>query len=78
MAINHVYGPILSFVDILDARETSLVTIAALVPQDVQPQLRGHVKGAVANGATAAEVAAALEISQRVVVFCKSLQSFVF
>lgn len=46
----HVYGPLLSFDDILDAKETSLVIIACLVPQDVNPQLWGHMKGAVNVG----------------------------
>ena len=46
----HVYGPLLSFTGALTAQETSLVVIASLVPQDVNPQLRGHLKGALNIG----------------------------
>ncbi|CAI7190213.1 BBT_collapsed_G0031120.mRNA.1.CDS.1 [Saccharomyces cerevisiae] len=46
----HVYGPLFAFDEILSAQETSLVIIASLVPQDVNPQLRGHLKGALNIG----------------------------
>lgn len=46
----HVYGPLFAFDEILSAQETSLMIIASLVPQDVNPQLRGHLKGALNIG----------------------------
>ncbi|GME91522.1 hypothetical protein B5S28_g4981 [[Candida] boidinii] len=48
-AIQNVYAPLLSYTDILSAQETSLVIVACLVPQDVNPQLKGHLKGALNN-----------------------------
>lgn len=66
--IKHEYGPLLSFTKILGAKETSLVVVATLVPQDVNPQLKGHLKGAVNNGASVEEVNSvrdlAIELSQ--------------
>jgi alkylhydroperoxidase/carboxymuconolactone decarboxylase family protein YurZ len=50
------YGYILSPTGVLNAAETSYVVLAALVPQDVNPQLKGHLVGAVNNGATREEV----------------------
>ncbi|KAI9652439.1 MAG: hypothetical protein M1831_006782 [Alyxoria varia] len=38
------------------AAETSFVLIAALIPQDVNPQLKGHLKGAVNCGASMEQV----------------------
>ncbi|QLG71444.1 hypothetical protein HG535_0B04860 [Zygotorulaspora mrakii] len=48
--MEHVYGPLLSCDDILSKQETSFIVIASLVPQDVNPQLRGHLKGALNIG----------------------------
>lgn len=62
-AINHVYGPLLSYTDILSPKETSLVVVACLIPQDVNPQLKGHLKGALNNGATKDEVDAVRAMS---------------
>ncbi|RCK63162.1 hypothetical protein Cantr_09826 [Candida viswanathii] len=56
-AYHHVYTPLLSFTDIIGAKETSLCVVACLIPQDVNPQLKGHLKGAVNNGATKEEIA---------------------
>ncbi|KAH0613065.1 uncharacterized protein H6S33_009445 [Morchella sextelata] len=53
-----LYAHVLSNTAVLGARDTSLLVVAGLVPQDVDPQLRGHVKGAVTNGATERQVAA--------------------
>lgn len=52
----HVYAPLLSFTKIISAKETSLCVVACLIPQDVNPQLKGHLKGAVNNGATKEEL----------------------
>lgn len=50
------YGYILSPTGVLDPAETSYVVLAALVPQDVNPQLKGHLVGALNNGASRDEV----------------------
>ncbi|RCK64173.1 hypothetical protein Cantr_10578 [Candida viswanathii] len=55
-AYHHVYAPLLSDTDIIGAKDTSLCIIACLLPQDVNPQLEGHLKGAVHNGASKEEI----------------------
>ena len=64
-----VYGHLLSNVRILSAAETSFVLIAALIPQDVNPQLKGHLRGAVNNGATSDEVRA---VRETVIQICEA------
>lgn len=61
-----MYGYILSNTSVLTAAETSFVLIAGLIPQDVNPQLKGHLKGAINNGATFEEVRAVRDIVIRV------------
>jgi alkylhydroperoxidase/carboxymuconolactone decarboxylase family protein YurZ len=51
-----VYGYILSNTSVLSAAETSFVLIAALIPQDVNPQLKGHLRGALNGGASVEQV----------------------
>ncbi|RDW71293.1 hypothetical protein BP6252_07856 [Coleophoma cylindrospora] len=63
------YAYVLSNVNILNHRETSFVLIAALVPQDVNPQLKGHLKGALNGGASVEEVKAIRSI---VISVCKA------
>lgn len=53
---HHVYSPLLSFTDILSKKETSMTVVSILIPQDVNPQLKGHLKGALNAGATKAEL----------------------
>lgn len=53
---HHVYSPLLSYTDILSAKETSMTVISILMPQDVNPQLKGHLKGALNVGATKDEL----------------------
>jgi alkylhydroperoxidase/carboxymuconolactone decarboxylase family protein YurZ len=55
-AFQHVYAPLLSFTDILSARETSMCVVACLIPQDVLPQLKGHWKGAQNVGVSKEEL----------------------
>ena len=57
-----LYSYILSNTKVLTAKETSFVLIAGLIPQDVNPQLKGHLKGAINNGATLEEVRAVRSI----------------
>jgi alkylhydroperoxidase/carboxymuconolactone decarboxylase family protein YurZ len=61
-----MYGYLLSNTRILSATESSFVLVAGLVPQDVNPQLKGHLKGAINNGATVEEVRAVREIALRI------------
>jgi len=53
-----MYGYILSNTNVLSPSESSFVLIAGLIPQDVNPQLKGHLKGALNGGATVEEVRA--------------------
>lgn len=69
-ALNHVYGPLLSFTGIIGPKDTSLVVIASLIPQDVNPQLKGHLKGALNNGATKEEVMQVRELSILIAKWC--------
>ena len=69
-ALDHVYGPLLSYTGILGPKETSFVVIACLVPQDVNPQLKGHLKGALNNGATVDEVMSVREMSMLISSWC--------
>jgi alkylhydroperoxidase/carboxymuconolactone decarboxylase family protein YurZ len=51
-ALYHLYGPTLGETSVLDARETSLLTVAALMITNIPLQLVGHSHGALHNGAT--------------------------
>lgn len=55
-AFYNVYSPVLSFSDVLGAKETSFCVISALIPQDVNPTLKGHLKGALNVGGTREEI----------------------
>lgn len=57
-----MYGYLLSNVQVLDELETSWVLVAGLIPQDVNPQLKGHLRGALNHGATKEEVRAVREV----------------
>ncbi|RNJ54939.1 hypothetical protein D7B24_009121 [Verticillium nonalfalfae] len=61
-----MYGHILSNTRILSAPETSFVLIAGLIPQDVNPQLKGHLRGALNAGASKEEVAAVRDLVIRI------------
>jgi len=61
-----MYGYVLSNTNVLSQAESSFVLIAGLIPQDVNPQLKGHLKGALNGGATVDEVKAVREIVIRI------------
>ncbi|EHA57207.1 hypothetical protein MCOR02_004179 [Pyricularia oryzae] len=61
-----VYGYLLSNTAVLTPAETSFVLIAGLIPQDVNPQLKGHLKGALNGGATVDEVKAVRNIAMAI------------
>ncbi|KAG8354604.1 hypothetical protein FVEN_g7599 [Fusarium venenatum] len=56
------YGYVLSNTDVLTPAETSFVLIASLIPQDVNPQLKGHLRGALNGGASEDEVRAVRDV----------------
>ncbi|KAF3016557.1 hypothetical protein E8E14_012551 [Neopestalotiopsis sp. 37M] len=60
------YGHVLSNTRILSPTETSFVLIAGLIPQDVNPQLKGHLRGALNGGATVEQVRAVREVTQMI------------
>ncbi|KAL9083710.1 MAG: hypothetical protein Q9159_005610 [Coniocarpon cinnabarinum] len=53
-----MYGYLLSNESVLGKKATSFCLIAGLVPLDVGPQLKGHLRGASNNGASLEEVRA--------------------
>ncbi|RPB01374.1 hypothetical protein L873DRAFT_1827230 [Choiromyces venosus 120613-1] len=61
-----IYGHVLSNAEVIGARDTSFCLVAGLIPQDVNPQLKGHLRGALNNGATAEEVMAVREVVLRI------------
>lgn len=68
--IENVYSPLLSFNQVLTPSETSLVVIASLVPQDVNPQLKGHLKGAINSGIPIDKVQAARDMAVEIGGWC--------
>lgn len=68
--IEDVYSPLLSFNEILTPNETSLVVIASLIPQDVNPQLKGHLKGAVNSGVAISKLKSARDMSILISKWC--------
>ncbi|KAH3681419.1 hypothetical protein WICPIJ_007617 [Wickerhamomyces pijperi] len=54
--LTNTYGVLLSYSEILSPKETSLLILCCLIPQDVNPQLKGHLKGAVNNGCSREEI----------------------
>lgn len=67
---NHEYGPLLSYFGVLTPRETCLGVVASLVPQDVNPQLKGHLHGAWNNGASVDEVNSVRDLSLEISKWC--------
>lgn len=61
-----MYGYILSNTEVLNARESSYVLLAGLIPQDVNAQLRGHLQGARNHGSSTEEVLAVREVILRI------------
>ncbi|KAI5951231.1 hypothetical protein KGF54_004305 [Candida jiufengensis] len=53
---NHIYSYLLSYNEILTVKKTSLAIIACLIIQDVPPQLKGHLKGALNIGTSKEEI----------------------
>lgn len=48
--VKNIYGDILSFHNIIDGPVTCLIVISSLIPMDVNPQLRGHLRSALNFG----------------------------
>lgn len=68
--LTHAYGALLSYSGILSPSETSLLILCCLIPQDVNPQLKGHLKGAVNNGCTKGEIEQGRELGILVSSWC--------
>ncbi|KAI7781217.1 carboxymuconolactone decarboxylase [Diaporthe eres] len=66
LAVRLAYGYLLSTTSVLSEAETSFVMIAGLVPQDVNPQLKGHLRGALNGGASVEQVRAVRQVSIQV------------
>lgn len=66
----HCYGPLFSYDKILSVPETSMVVIASLVPQDVNPQLKGHLRGALNVGCDFETIEAVRTLSILVSEWC--------
>ena len=64
-----MYGYLLSNTSVLDAQESSFVLLAGLIPQNVQAQLKGHLKGARNHGASIEEVRA---VQEAIVRLCEA------
>lgn len=63
-AIAEGYGRVLSR-PVLDARQRSLCIVAALIPMDVTPQLKGHVQGALNTGSNMEQLWKLLDLVSR-------------
>lgn len=63
-AIVEGYGRVLSR-PLLEPRQRSLCIVAALIPLDVAPQLKGHVQGALNTGSTADQLWKLLDVVSR-------------
>ncbi|KAI9266454.1 hypothetical protein BDA99DRAFT_505687 [Phascolomyces articulosus] len=56
VAINQLYGPVVSHTSVLSGKESSLILVTGLKAQDIALQLRGHAWGAIHQGATRDEL----------------------
>ena len=63
-AIVEGYGRVLSR-DVLNPRTRSLCIVAALIPMDVSPQLKGHVQGALNTGSNIEQMWKLLDLVSR-------------
>ena len=59
-------GYILSNTNVLSAKESSYCLIAGLIPLDVNMQLKGHLQGALNNGASVEEIRAVRDVVVRI------------
>ncbi|CCH61815.1 hypothetical protein TBLA_0F02760 [Henningerozyma blattae CBS 6284] len=68
--IKHTYGPLFSFNKILNEKEKCLIIVSALVPQDVDAQLYGHLKGALNAGCDKEVVSLIQDMSIMISTWC--------
>ena len=61
------YSYILSNTKVLSARESSLALLAGLIPQDVNAQLKGHLRGALNHGSSIEEIKA---VRKAIITIC--------
>ena len=67
-ALHHLYGPLLSEGAILTPRETSLIVVTGTFAMCVPSQLRGHIYGALHNGAVKVDIE---RLYNTVLLFCR-------
>lgn len=58
------YGLYLSETKILSSIETSMTTIASLLPMDVPQQVRWHMRGLLRNNGSEAQILEALKVAK--------------
>ncbi|CCD26939.1 carboxymuconolactone decarboxylase family protein NDAI_0J00470 [Naumovozyma dairenensis CBS 421] len=66
--IKDIYGSLLSNNEVLNNKETSIIVISSLIPQDVNAQLKGHLRGALNVGCTIEIIKSVRELS---ILCCK-------
>lgn len=64
LTVHLEYGMYLSETKLLSPVETSMTTIASLLPMDVPTQVKWHMRGLLRNGGSEAEVEYALELAK--------------
>lgn len=67
LTVHLEYGAYMSETSILSPIETSMTTIASLLPMDVPTQVQWHMRGLLRNGGTEEQILEALKLSVRAV-----------
>lgn len=67
LTVHLEYGMYMSETKVLSPIETSMTTIASLLPMDVPTQVKWHMRGLLRNHGTEAEIREALDLSARAV-----------
>jgi alkylhydroperoxidase/carboxymuconolactone decarboxylase family protein YurZ len=62
------FGSYLSETKILSPIETSMITIAALLPMDVPTQVKWHMRGLLRNDGNEAQIVEALQLTNDAIV----------
>ncbi|RDW63398.1 hypothetical protein BP6252_10943 [Coleophoma cylindrospora] len=63
LAVHIAYGTYISETKVLSPIETSMITIASLLPMDVPTQVKWHMRGLLRNSGSEADIRQALELS---------------
>lgn len=65
LTVHLEYGTYMSETKILSPIETSMTTIASLLPMDVPAQVKWHMRGLLRNGGTEEQIVEALKLAAR-------------